>query len=61
MNEEQITKWMKERIDRRDFTDAAGLARDFLQEHDINNVLDPDFSKTMDAGFLLAGKIADIQ
>ena len=58
MTEEQITNWMQERIDNRDFTDAAGLAKGFLDEHNITNVLDPEFSKAMDAGFSLAEEIA---
>ena len=58
MNEEQIIKWMKKRITNRNFTDAAGLAREFLQEHEITDTLDPDFSRTINAGFKVANDIA---
>ena len=58
MTEEQITKWMQERIDNRDFTDAAGLAKEFLDEHNITNVVDPEFSMTISAGFKLVNIIA---
>ena len=39
--------------------DAASLARQFLDEHHVHNVLDPTFQQVMDAGFKLAGEIAD--
>ena len=45
VTEDQITKWMKERIEKRDFTGAAGLSKDFLYEHDISNVFAPQVSK----------------
>ena len=60
MNEEQIITWMRERISTNNFTDAASLASEFLDEHNITNTLDPDFSATIDAGFKLADEIADI-
>ena len=60
MNEEHIVSWMRERISGGNFTDAASMAKEFLDENNITNVLDPDFSKTMNAGFKLADEIADI-
>ena len=58
MTEEQITKWMQERIGKRNFTDAAELAKGFLDEHNITEVMDPQFSMAISAGFKLADEIA---
>jgi hypothetical protein len=57
MMEEQIVKWMREKVKRDGFTDAASLAREFLDSHKITNVLDPEFSRTMDAGFRIAKEV----
>ncbi len=57
MMEEQIVKWMREKVKRDGFTDAASLAREFLDTHNITNVLDPEFSRTMDAGFRIAKEV----
>ena len=54
MTEEQIIQWMREKVKRDGFTDAASLAEDFLKTHDIRTPLDPEFSKTLDAGFKIA-------
>ena len=57
-NEEDVLKWMRARVNSGDFDDAASLAREFLTEHKIHDVMDPAFQQVMDAGFKLAGEIA---
>jgi hypothetical protein len=57
--EDEIMDWMRARVQAGDFQDAASLARQFLDEHHVHNVLDPTFQQVMDAGFKLAGEIAD--
>ena len=59
MNEEAIMEWMRDKVKKEGFTDAATLAEGFLQSHDIDEALDPDFSKTLDAGFKIAQEIYD--
>jgi len=59
MTEEQIALWMKKKVQERNFTDAASLARQFLSEHNITDVLDPRFNMAMNAGFSLAEEIAN--
>jgi hypothetical protein len=59
MTEEQISKWMKQRVAERNFTDAAGLAREFLAENNITDVMDPQFNMAMNAGFSMAEEIAN--
>ena len=61
MTEEQIVQWMREKVKTEGFTNATSLAESFLQEHQINDVLDPDFSLTLDAGFKIAQEIKDRQ
>ena len=61
MTEEEIVKWMKKRVEQKNFTDAATLAREFLAEQKIIDVLDPQFSMAMDAGFSLAETIAKVK
>lgn len=58
MTEKEIIDWMRARVQAGQFNDAASLAREFLQEKDIHDVLDPEFQRVMDAGFKLAGEIA---
>ncbi|HIJ70342.1 MAG TPA: hypothetical protein HPP87_03145 [Planctomycetes bacterium] len=57
MNEQNIIRWMREKVKRDGFTDAASLAEDFLQIHNVTDTLDPDFSRTLDAGFKIAQEI----
>jgi hypothetical protein len=57
MTEEQILRWMRDKVKREGFKDAAGLAKEFLESHDITNVFDPEFSRTMDAGFRVAREV----
>jgi hypothetical protein len=54
MTEEQIMKWMREKIRQDGFSDMASLAKEFLDSHRVTDVLDPNFSRAMDAGFRLA-------
>jgi hypothetical protein len=61
MTEEEIVKWMKKRVEQKNFTDAASLAREFLAEQNITDVTDPQFSKAMDAGFSMADTIAKVK
>lgn len=61
MNEEQIILWMREKVKKDGFSNATSLAESFLQEHHINDVLDPDFSMTLDAGFKVAQEVKDHQ
>jgi hypothetical protein len=49
--------WMRDKVKRDGFTDAASLAEEFLQTHNVTDTLDPDFSKTLDAGFKVAQEI----
>jgi len=57
MNEQDIIRWMREKVKRDGFTDAASLAEDFLQTHNVTDTLDPDFSRTLDAGFKIAQEV----
>ena len=57
MTEEEITSWMRDKVKVDGFTDAASLAEEFLQRHNVTDTLDPDFSKTLDAGFKIAQEI----
>ena len=59
--EKEIVKWMKKRVEQKNFTDAAGLAREFLAEQNVTDVLDPQFSMAMDAGFSMADAIAKVK
>ncbi len=59
MTEEKITQWMHEKVKKDGFTNATSLAESFLQEHRITDVLDPDFSLTLDVGFKVAQEIKD--
>ncbi len=45
---------MHDKVKRDGFTDAASLAEEFLQTHNVTDTLDPDFSRTLDAGFKIA-------
>lgn len=54
MTEQDIVHWMRDKVKRDGFTDAASLAEEFLQTHNVTDTLDPDFSKTLDAGFKIA-------
>ncbi len=57
-SETEIIDWMRARVEAGEFNDAASLAKEFLDQHQIHDVLDPTFQKVMDAGFELADEIA---
>ncbi len=57
MTEKEIINWMQENVKTNGFTDAASLAKEFLQTHNITDSLSPDFSKTLDAGFKVAQEV----
>lgn len=61
MTENQILDWMRHKIRENGFTNATSLAESFLQEHQINDELDPVFSLSLDAGFKIAQEIRDQQ
>ena len=59
MTKEKIAQWMYEKVKKDGFTNATSLAESSLQEHRITDVLDPDFSLTLDVGFKVAQEIKD--
>ena len=59
MTEDTIMQWMREKVKQAGFTNATSLAESFLKEHHINDTLDPDFSRSLDAGFKIAQEIRD--
>lgn len=59
MTENHIMQWMREKVEQAGFTDATSLAESFLREHHINDALDPDFSRSLDAGYKVAQEIRD--
>lgn len=59
MKEETILRWMREYVKNAGFTDATSLAEQFLREHHIQDALDPDFSRSLDAGYKVAQEIRD--
>jgi len=61
MDEQQIKEWMHEKIRRDGFSNATSLAESFMQAHHITDVLDPDFSRSLDASFKVAQEIRDRQ
>ena len=61
MTEQEIMEWMREKIRTDGFSNATALAESFLKAHHINDALDPDFSRSLDAGFKVAQEIRDRQ
>jgi hypothetical protein len=61
MTEDQIIRWMHQKVKRDGFVNATSLAESFLSAHHIGDALDPDFSTTLDAGFKVAQEIRDRQ
>jgi hypothetical protein len=61
MTEEQVLEWMRDKVRHDGFVNATSLAESFLQTHRINDVLDPYFSLSLDAGFKIAQEIRDHQ
>jgi len=59
VTEEQIIQWMRQKVKRDGFVNATTLAESFLAEQHITDALDPEFSRTLDAGFKVAQEIRD--
>ncbi|AQT67138.1 hypothetical protein STSP2_00279 [Anaerohalosphaera lusitana] len=59
MTEKEIMEWMEKKVQTEGFSDAAALAKEFLQSHSITNSTDPDFPKVLDAGFKIAQQVYD--
>jgi len=59
MTDEQIMEWMRERVKLNGFTDATSLSECFLREHHICDALDPDFSRSLDAGYRVVQELRD--
>ncbi len=59
MTENQIMQWMRDRVKQVGFTNATTLAESFLAEHPIKDSLDPEFSRSLDAGFKIAQEVRD--
>jgi hypothetical protein len=59
MTENQIMQWMRDRVRQVGFTDATSLAESFLREYHIKDALDPEFSRSLDAGYKVAQEIRD--
>ena len=57
MTEDQIMQWMRDKVKKDGFSDAAALAEEFLKSHDIGNCLNPEFAKAMDAGYKIAQEV----
>ena len=57
ISEDEIMEWMREKVKTDGFSDAATLAEEFLRTHDVKNALDPEFSRTLDAGFKIAQEV----
>jgi len=58
ITEDTVLKWMRRRLASGNYDSAADLARQFLQEHQIDNTLSPEFACVMEVGFRLAPEIA---
>jgi hypothetical protein len=58
MTEDQILQWMRQKMTAEDITDASELATSFLEQYNIKSASDPNFSKTIQAGFKIAPEIA---
>ena len=59
LSEKYVMDWMRARLQSGQYQDAASLAREFLQENNIDHVLSPEFSMVMEVGFKLADEIAE--
>lgn len=59
MTDQEIMDWMRQQVKTDGFTNATALAESFLKAHQINDALDPDFSRSLDAGFKVAQEIRD--
>lgn len=59
MTETQIMQWMRDKVRQAGFTDATSLAESFLKEYNVSDVLDPEFSRSLDAGYKVAQEVRD--
>ncbi len=59
MTENQIMQWMRERVKQVGLTNATTLAESFLKEYPIKDALDPEFSRSLDAGYKVAQEFRD--
>ena len=57
MTEQEIMKWMQDKVKQDGYTDAANLAKEFLRTHSIKDTTDPNFTKVIDAGFKVSLEI----
>ncbi len=57
MTEKEIIQWMRNTVKNDGFRDAASLAREFLDTHEITESLDPKFSTVLDASFKIAREV----
>ncbi len=57
MTENEIMQWMRDTVKKDGFRDAASLAREFLDTHEITESLDPEFSTALDASFKIAQEV----
>jgi hypothetical protein len=57
MTENEVMQWMRDTVKKDGFRDAASLAREFLDTHEITEPLDPTFSTVLDASFKIAQEI----
>jgi hypothetical protein len=60
ISETMIKDWMRQRLAAGQCDSAAELAREFLEEHQIRDVMSPEFGRVMDVGFSLAMEFAQI-
>jgi hypothetical protein len=54
MTEQQVIRWMQQKVQRDGFMDAANLAKEFLTQHNITSSIDPCFQVALHAGFQVA-------
>jgi hypothetical protein len=59
MTETQIMQWMRDRVRQVGFTDATSLAESFLKEYHVKDAMDPEFSRSLDAGYKVAQEVCD--
>ena len=58
MTQEAIIEWIRARLEHAHYAQAADLARDFYEEHQISRTSDPNFRQFMNASIYLANEIA---
>lgn len=52
---------MRQQLAEKQYDNAAALAREFLEQHQIRDVLSPEFNRVISVGFELAPEIAQYQ